>query len=65
MRRWLPLLLTFALAFGTGACSSRTEVVNVMVSPAEQREDLQRARDMGIISEQEYYQEVSEIGKVK
>jgi len=61
MIRFLSLVLLACLA----ACGStnKTTVSNVMVSPEQQRADLQRARDLGIISEQEYFQEVSEIGR--
>jgi hypothetical protein len=62
MRR---IALLVACLAGLGACSGteRTHVTNVMVSPEQQRADLQRARDLGILSEEEYLQEVSEIGK--
>jgi len=63
--RSLPLYcLVLALGLATAACGTeKTKITNVLVSPENQRVDLQRARDMGIITEQEYLQEVSEIGK--
>ena len=53
-----------ATLLGLAACSgtSRSEVTNVLVSPEQQRADLERARDQGIISEAEYLRELSEIG---
>lgn len=64
MRRSLTFILSIALGLAVAACGTeRTDVTNVLVSPEKQREDLQRARDMGIITEREYLQEVSEIGK--
>ena len=59
------LLLAMILGLGAASCTERVEINNVLVSPEKQREDLMRARDMGIISEQEFLQEVSEIGKTK
>lgn len=64
MGGWSSCLIAAGLALALAACGTeRTHVTNVLVSPEQQREDLQRARDMGIISEKEYLQEVSEIGK--
>ena len=64
MPRWSSCLLVAGFGLAVAACGTeRTDVTNVLVSPEQQREDLQRARDMGIISEQEYLQEVSEIGR--
>ena len=61
MRWLLPLFLTFSLA--ACASSERTDVTNVLVSPQQQRTDLQRARDLGIITESEFQRELSKIGK--
>lgn len=64
MHRWPLYCLALALGLSVSACgTARTDVTNVLVPPEKQREDLQRARDMGIITEREYLQEVSEIGK--
>lgn len=51
------------LLLALAACSSteKTEVSNILVSPEQQRADLQRARNLGIISEEEYRQELTEI----
>ena len=61
MRWLLPLFLTCFLA--ACASSERTDVTNVLVSPQQQRADLQRARDLGIITESEFQRELSKIGK--
>jgi len=55
------LLLALAACGGT----ERSTVTNVLVPPEQQRADLQRARDLGIITEREYLQEVSEIGRAQ
>ena len=58
-------LLFLGLFFTVAACGSSESisVTNVLVSPEQQKADLQKARDLGIISDEEYRQEVSEIGK--
>ncbi|MCL5779331.1 hypothetical protein M1105_20500 [Limibaculum sp. FT325] len=55
-------LIVAAAVAGCGG-SEKTTINNVMVSPEQQRSDLQRARDLGIITEKEFLQEVSEIGR--
>jgi hypothetical protein len=61
VKRVLPLILAAVIA-GCGG-TEKTTINNVMVSPEQQRADLERARDLGIITEQEFLQEVSEIGR--
>lgn len=55
----LPLLLVSAC----GGEPEPAKVTNVLVSVEQQKADLARARDLGIITEEEYQQEVSEIAK--
>jgi hypothetical protein len=61
MNKGAAALCAALFAAGCGG-SERTSVTNVLVSPEQQRADLARARDLGIISEAEYLREVGEIG---
>ncbi|MBY8975971.1 SHOCT domain-containing protein [Rhodobacteraceae bacterium NNCM2] len=56
-------LLGLMLALSACGSSESTSVTNVLVSPEQQRADLQKARDMGIITEAEYQQQVEKIGQ--
>ena len=65
MMRKVASTFLFAAVTWLTACGSpeRTEVTNILVPPEQQKADLQRARDLKIISEEEYKKELSEIGQ--
>ena len=58
-----PFLIAVVISLSACGSSEKTEVTNILVSPEQQKADLQRAHDQGIISDEEYKQEVSEIGQ--
>jgi hypothetical protein len=55
------LLVASAAMLATSGCGSEETVVNRMVSPAQEREDLGRALDAGAITPNEYRQQVQKI----
>ena len=68
-RRAGPLRIALGMAlvgaaFSLSACGSSTStetVTNVLVSPEQQRADLERAHELGIISQEELQRELQEI----
>ena len=63
MTRLLAAALPLLLCAGLAACgSSDTKVVNRLVSPQQERADLQRALAMGAISQSEYDAQMRKLG---
>jgi hypothetical protein len=55
--------LALALLAACGGGTERERVTNVMVPPEEQRADLLRARDLGIIDDAELARQLQKIGR--